>query len=75
LGVQTFTASASQITATVLLARLDAATNRIYFKDHGFKGTDANPILVDYSSLEALGINAIGGLQNAGDGLQTTGHY
>ena len=73
LGVQTFTKG--DIVATLILARVDAATDRIYVQNHGFTGTAANPQLVDYASLEALGINPIGGLQSAGDGLQTYGHY
>ena len=73
LGVQTFTAG--NVTATLILARVDAATDRIYLQNHGFNGTAANPQLIDYASLEALGINPVGGLQSAGDGLQAYGHY
>ncbi|WP_312030526.1 LEPR-XLL domain-containing protein [Methylosinus sp. H3A] len=64
LGTHSFSNAATQTTASVTLARIDTATNRIYLQNHGFTATAAAPLLVDYASLEALGAHAVGGLQS-----------
>ncbi|MBH5399906.1 LEPR-XLL domain-containing protein, partial [Bradyrhizobium sp. CNPSo 4010] len=73
LGLHTFTDAANQASASVNLARIDTATNRIYVANHGFTATAANPLLVDYSAL--FGGTAIGGLTSAGDGATSQGQY
>src|SRR5262249_32710173 len=48
LGTQQFVNVTTQITATVTLARIDTANDRIILQDHGFSGTSTNPMLVTY---------------------------
>ncbi|WP_158271824.1 LEPR-XLL domain-containing protein, partial [Methylosinus sporium] len=64
LGAHSFVNAATQTTASVTLARIDTTTNRIYLQSHGFVATAADPLLVDYASLETLGAHAVGGLQS-----------